>query len=564
MGRRKAEEERSMDSLMDALTNVVGILLLILIISSLGMSAAIKVIVENLPEVSKEQLEQMKTIVDEQRKQMAQLKDTSTLQEESTKDRDKLQAQVALRIKDLEDNNKELQDKVNDLAELEKRLKEQKEAKVVNDEEVLVASSELADLRAILEQTPEREIKEADVVRMPNPRLSMAETHANYVVCRGKKVYFIGNPYDHTFIIRDLLDREAAKLAYRGDAIGSYVSVIPGPKLNDRKTGFNPLTESMRKDSRFVKDVPFANLSLTEWNTTYDKVTEGPVIQKVFYNKDKRDMPVYEYRLDPAKVATLFGDGVPAPEPYDGLIYIVTRNGTSDRLVMKFGFNPERGWTRDQFRQRGSTLDIAFKGLSLKSNELVYFHVSSDSFRTYLSARDMADFYKIPAGWATFRGETMQLKATAKIKTARINLVLPVQDYVQLASKVGAIMAQNTRNEIQNFTGNLAAIKAPAEIEKNPAEKAKWLARLKGERQAFIRTGLQVWTRQLFEAALVSNEVRGVKEVGIDVHPPEIPHSRLFLPRSLPKAPRPVADPNKPKPPSKPKKPTDTTKLILD
>ena len=40
---------------MDALTNVVGILLLILIVSSLGISAAVKKIVENLPEVTQEE-----------------------------------------------------------------------------------------------------------------------------------------------------------------------------------------------------------------------------------------------------------------------------------------------------------------------------------------------------------------------------------------------------------------------------------------------------------------------------------------------------------------------------
>ena len=44
---RKAEEERSMDSLMDAMTNVVGILLLILIVSSLGISAAVKKVIDD-------------------------------------------------------------------------------------------------------------------------------------------------------------------------------------------------------------------------------------------------------------------------------------------------------------------------------------------------------------------------------------------------------------------------------------------------------------------------------------------------------------------------------------
>lgn len=274
-------------------------------------------------------------------------------------------------------------------------------------------------------------------------------------------------------------------------------------------------------------------------------------------------MSVFEFRLDPAKVGALFGDGVPAPEPYEGLIYHVGRNGTTDRLVMEFGFDPERGWTRDQFRNQGSAFASALKNLSGQPNQLIYFHVASDSFRTYLAARDMADFYKLPAGWTTFRGDKLQLKATARINTARVNIALPVQDYVQIAAKVGPLMAENTRKEITDFTANLAALKAPEEIESKPAEKAKWLARLKAERQAFIRGSLQGWTRQVFEAVIVANEVRGDKEVGIDVHPPEIPHSRLFIPSAPPKAPRPEVDPNKPKPKPKPK-PAATTKLILD
>ena len=77
MARRpRANEERSMDSLMDALTNVVGILLLILIISSLGISAAVKRVVENLPEVSKEELEAMKVSRDKTLKNLQELEQT--------------------------------------------------------------------------------------------------------------------------------------------------------------------------------------------------------------------------------------------------------------------------------------------------------------------------------------------------------------------------------------------------------------------------------------------------------------------------------------------------------
>lgn len=550
---------------MDALTNVVGILLLILIISSLGMSAAIKVIVENLPEVTVEQLEQMKTIVDEQRKQMTSLRDTFALQDQTTKDREKDESQVSLRIKEIEENNKDLVEKNSDLEELKKRIEEEKEKKTINDEEVLVASNELAKLRGILDQTPERETKDAEIVRMPNPRFSDEEAQANYVVCQHGKLYFVGDPYEHAFIVRDVLDRQAANVIYQGDEIGSYVYPIQGTRKNDSGSGYQSLTESVRKESRFVKDVPFKNVVLTEWNAAYDATSEGTVIAKLFGSSDRRDISVYEYRLDPAKVAKLFGETSPAPEPYNGVVYHIARNGTTDRLAMSFSFDPEKGWSREQFRQRGSSFDQQLKDLSIKPNQLIYFYVASDSFRVYLAARDMVDFYNLSAGWTTFRDTPLQFKATTRIETTKLTIGLPVDDYVKTAMKAGTAMAANTKSEIEKFDANLAALKAPEAIEKDPAAKAKWLADLKPERQAFIRSSLQGWTRQIFEAALVASAVRGDKAVSLDVHPPEIPHSRLFVPAALPKAPRAPVDPNKPKPKPKPKPAApDTTKLILD
>ena len=69
-----------MDSLMDALTNVVGILLLILIVSSLGITAAVKKVVENLPEVTQEELEAMRASRDKTLKNLQELQQTQTNQ----------------------------------------------------------------------------------------------------------------------------------------------------------------------------------------------------------------------------------------------------------------------------------------------------------------------------------------------------------------------------------------------------------------------------------------------------------------------------------------------------
>lgn len=110
-----------MDSLMDALTNVVGILLLILIISSLGISAAVKQVVENLPEVTKEELEAMKVSRDKTLKNLQELQQTHSnttanlpTPEEAT--------DLVTELEDFEKNNQDLADKTSDIAEWKSKV----------------------------------------------------------------------------------------------------------------------------------------------------------------------------------------------------------------------------------------------------------------------------------------------------------------------------------------------------------------------------------------------------------------------------------------------------------
>jgi len=113
-----------MDSLMNALTNVAGILLPILIVSSLGITAAVKQVVENLPEVTKEELEAMKVSRDKTLKNLQQLQIT----QKNTKDTlptIEEQALIAAEIDEIEKNNEDLADKTTDIEEW-KRKKQRK------------------------------------------------------------------------------------------------------------------------------------------------------------------------------------------------------------------------------------------------------------------------------------------------------------------------------------------------------------------------------------------------------------------------------------------------------
>ncbi|MEM7602551.1 MAG: hypothetical protein AAF357_14190, partial [Verrucomicrobiota bacterium] len=199
--RRRAEEERSMDALMDALTNVVGILLLILIVSSLGISAAVKKVVENLPEVTKEELEAMRTSRDKTLKNLQELKQTHTNTTANLPTEEEAKALVA-ELEEFEKDNSDLAEKTSDIEEWMAKVEEEEAKKKEFSEKVSVADEKNRELAAILAQTPEVEVKEAKVVAMPNPRVADSDSTAFYLICKFEKLYFVGDPYDHAFKVR--------------------------------------------------------------------------------------------------------------------------------------------------------------------------------------------------------------------------------------------------------------------------------------------------------------------------------------------------------------------------
>ena len=73
--RRNPLFNSNLDALMDTLTNVVCILIIILILMQVGVGQSLKKIVSELPQVSQEELEKMRSEAEEQRGKHDQLKD---------------------------------------------------------------------------------------------------------------------------------------------------------------------------------------------------------------------------------------------------------------------------------------------------------------------------------------------------------------------------------------------------------------------------------------------------------------------------------------------------------
>lgn len=553
----RADDERSMDSLLDALTNVVGVLLLILIISSLGLSSAVKVIVDNLPQVTKEDLKELKVRADDTRENLKKLEQAAA---DTEKKPDQTPEQLMLEIEKIEENNVDLAKKNSDMEELQKKIEEEEARIKIKEAEVTSAASELAKMKAILDQTPEREKTAPKVVKMPNPRAAAPESKAYYVVCKGGKIYFVGDPYSHVIKVRDAIYGNIDNLIYTGGDLGSYTFALLSTRPNPaNRKSFLPVQERVRRNGRFVKSLALENVKVTEVGAEGVALPEKNMLTRLFGAEDRRDFNVQRLRLDEKKVKAFFGEGKFGPKDFS---YFIERYGTSDRLRLSLGFKEEGGWKIEQFKRRGSDFDNACKKVALQRNALFYYYVSSDSFDAYLEARNISESHRIPAGWTTWEGEKFSPKVMSKQETLMSRMdKIPLPLYENLVKSVGPKVLAAQKAEIAGLDQKVAAL-VPKDM-KDEAEKAKFIADLTKDRVAYFLSYVQPWTRQVYESVLAASEAKSSQEIRLDVHPPDIPHTRLFVKAAFPSKPKPPVDPNKPKPKPAPKPPTGTT-LILD
>lgn len=556
--RRRGEEERSMDSLMDALTNVVGILLLILIVSSLGITAAVRKVVESLPEVTEEEVEAMKASREKTLKNLQELKQTraNTLANLPT---DEEAAALAAELEEFEENNEELADKTSDIEEWKAKVEEQLELKDENEEKVSVADERNRELAAILAQTPEREVKQAKEVAMPNPRISDPESRAFYLVCKFGKLYFIGDPYDHAFRIRDVIEQNFSDLAFSGKSIGSYTYAVRDTRKDDNDN-YIPLREDYRLSRREKEALGGWNDLQLKWANRQGELASRDisVVQRMFGSDDKAEFTVAKFRYDAKKITEFFGEGKFGPKDFK---YYISGSG-GDRMKMELAPKEDGGWTPDEFLAANSQFEQYCKQASTARRILFYFYVAPDSFETYLQARARSEQFRVPAGWTIWEGERLAPRATPQRESIRYDLSkLPEEDYMKLARSVGPYLASELNAELTEVEQRVAAA-VPDDLT-DETEKKEFISKLTAERHAWNASRFQPYVMSVFQTPLAAEEASGETEIALEIHPPEIPGIRTFNPSrppTKPRPPRPDNPPPKPKPEPKP----GGTRLILD
>lgn len=341
MAKRKSSEGEALnlDSLMDTVTNVVGVLMIVLIMVSLNIAVSVSKILSDLPPVTLEEVEKLKKeIVDKTPKL-----DPNKVEEETKKLEQDL-AKVVEELKTMDLSAEKQNVKLMDLDDLQKQLDERKKTRNTKKEEVEKLLAEVDKLKALLDTTPVYQPPPATIVRLPNPKEIPKEAVMHRFLATGGRIYYLN---DDAFMksVTDEIDK-------------NYKQLIHSEVQMKDANGF-PLTVKERG----------------------------------------KDVPRMKTILDQQKLADLFARR--RIENRDLKVELVV-TPTSSRIPMRLVPNPAGGETTADVKNPASVFQRLMRKLKSEPGSVVWFYVYKDSVETYLAARDVADAVGVPVGWEVY------------------------------------------------------------------------------------------------------------------------------------------------------------------
>ena len=341
MARRKhQEEELPFVALMDTMTNVVGVLIIVLVLIGIGLARSVNKVLSDLPPVTPEQHAELKKIVENSTpkndpKKVAE--ETAKLHEEAKK------ADEQLKTMDVTKDTQKV--KIVDLDELKKQLAERQKARDAKKGDLDKLLAEVDKLKAQLDKTPVPVVAPtgpATVVKLPNPRPMPANADIMHFLIVGGRISFINDDEIEKLVEQELRNHETTLVLTR--------ETVKGP---DGK----PL---MVKD-KLGRVAPQRKI-------TYDA-------KKLAEHFSKARLNTRGYKLEIVPVAT------------------------SPRVPVRITPTSDGGETVEQAKKLISNFQTLLKQFKANPKAVVWFHVFKDSIQTYLEARELVDQAGVAAGW---------------------------------------------------------------------------------------------------------------------------------------------------------------------
>lgn len=160
----------NLDSLMDTLTNVVGILMIILILVQLNAGQALRQIISELPEVSVEEFEQIQEEAQEVEEEYEEQKEyVEQVREEHARNSEEL-SELMPQLTAVETALEESDIPLLDVDTIREELEEKRKELAEKRESVNEMIKEEQRLRALLEDTPDVDPPAPETVRLPASR----------------------------------------------------------------------------------------------------------------------------------------------------------------------------------------------------------------------------------------------------------------------------------------------------------------------------------------------------------------------------------------------------------
>lgn len=189
MARRRktsSDEGVNLDSLMDALTNVVAVLILVLLLVQADVGQKVVQFLEGLLPATEEQVAESKEKAKELEQTKAKVEKLLTEKAPEPSELEAEERQLALLEKSLKDNQELLAD-LNELKKLEKKARAERDAEAKKTEAI---QEEIAKLEALLDETKVMKV-DPTVVGIPASRPLPKNAEIYYALVFGDRVHFI-------------------------------------------------------------------------------------------------------------------------------------------------------------------------------------------------------------------------------------------------------------------------------------------------------------------------------------------------------------------------------------
>jgi hypothetical protein len=197
----------NLDSLMDALTNVVAVLILVLILLQADVGKAVERLLGNLKPATPEQVQQAKAKLTQLAKDRDAAKLMLAAKPPDPKQIDQAKVQLALLEKSIKDSDIRLLD-VDKLRQLQAKHQSELDAEKKKTDALL---EEIRKLEALLDDTPLPQAVKPDIVRIPNSREIPEGANIYYAYVIGERVHLV-DPVTAEKLALDEFEKVRAKM----------------------------------------------------------------------------------------------------------------------------------------------------------------------------------------------------------------------------------------------------------------------------------------------------------------------------------------------------------------